>query len=57
MTARRWVVSGIKIVSPNLERSRQLKYNALLQVSPNAVTVRLGLHFEDIEICYRVKAV
>ena len=57
MTARRWVVSGIKIVSPNLERSRQLKYNALLQVSPSAVTVRLGLHFKDIEICYRVKAV
>ena len=38
--ARRRVESGIKVLSPNLENSRQLKYNALFRVSPRALTVR-----------------
>ena len=49
-TARRWVESGIKVLSPNLENSRQLKYNALFRVSPKAVPIRLRLHLEATQV-------
>ena len=47
-TARRWVESGIKMLSPNLGNSRQLKYNALFRVSPKAAPMRPGLNGEGI---------
>jgi hypothetical protein len=49
-TARRRVESGIKMLSPNLENSRQLKYNALFRVSPKAVPIRPRLHLKATQV-------
>jgi hypothetical protein len=49
-TARRRVESGIKMLSPNLENSRQLKYNALFRVSPKAVPIRPRLHHKATQV-------